>query len=147
VLEHVNVRARGFFVARNTGWCLHCGGQTRQIALAFSAEHATLIAEEELWQNASASAVVFFIGYLSDEVSNRLREIGPSYRFSNDLAYWANHCELCDAAQRDDDLYCEPEGAFGGPSAAIDLFWIDEPIEAAAGGYSYDPAVLVAADE
>lgn len=145
MLGHINLRARGFFIARTTGTCLHCGGQTLQIALALSAEHTTLIAEEDLWQEASASALVFFIEHLPDKVSARLREIGPSYRFSVDLAYWANHCELCDAPQRDDALYCEPEGAFGGLPAAIDLFWIDEPIEAGAGGYSFDPAALAAA--
>jgi len=55
----------------------------------------------------------------------------------------------CGALLEDHDLYCEPDGAFlpmsGDITADFELTWIAEPIEAAAGGYSCDPAFLTAA--
>ena len=69
------------------------------------------------------------------------------YRFGDSAhatgPYWANHCEACDSLLDDQDLFCEPGGAFlpssEAAAGAIDLIVFEERFEVAAGGYA--PAV------
>jgi hypothetical protein len=82
-----------------------------------------------------------------------LPEDAQAYRYAYSAesqgSYWANHCAECSALTEDHDLFCEPDGAFlpmsGARTTDLELVWIDEPIEAAAGGYSCDPVFLATA--
>ncbi|MGO9512388.1 MAG: hypothetical protein ACLP2F_01940 [Steroidobacteraceae bacterium] len=152
----VNFRSEGFFIARAMGTCRCCRASTRMLALALPPEHETLALDPEAeceesaqdtWQVASCNAFLFYIEYLPDAVRRRLTQLSPFYRFARSAAtqgsYWANHCERCGSLLDDQDLFCEPEGAFlptnDASAADIQLLWIDEPIEAAAAGYACDP--------
>jgi hypothetical protein len=157
----INIRSGGYFVARTVGRCRRCHASTHLLALALAPRHETLSTDadaddegEQLangaWEVAARCALLFFVEYLPDTVLRRLLELSPHYRFGDSAAtsasYLMNHCDRCGSPLGDHDLFCEPEGAFGGMShtsaAAMQLFWIDEPIEATAAGYSYDPQLF-----
>jgi len=99
------------------------------------------------WQRAGVNAFLFYVEYLPDAVQGRLRDLSPSFRFAYSDAtlssYWANHCDHCGRLLGDHELHCEPEGAFVPVSetaaAAIELLKIEEPFEAAADGYAFEP--------
>ena len=155
-----NVRSSSYFVALTTAECVHCRAATRLIALVLPPAHQIIAADalderpeesaEDTWEAAHCSASLSYIGYLAESVQRRLREIAPAYRLAHGTAtqgsYWANHCERCDALLHDHDLHCEPEGAFlptnPESAAAIRLIRMDEPFEAAAAGYAYEPPFL-----
>ena len=99
------------------------------------------------WQPAGVNAFLFYVEYLPDSVQGRLRDLSPSFRFAYSDAtltsYWANHCDHCGRLLGDHELHCEPEGAFvpvsEAAAAAIELLKIEEPFEAAADGYAFEP--------
>jgi hypothetical protein len=99
------------------------------------------------WQRAGANAFLFYVEYLPDSVRGRLRDLSPSFRLAYSDAtqnsYWANHCDHCNRLLADHELHCEPEGAFVPLSetdaAVIELLRIEEPFEAAADGYAFEP--------
>jgi hypothetical protein len=108
------------------------------------------------WSVADHNAFLFYVDSLPAAVQKRINRYQPAYRpIDTDAAaaataaggcsgsYWANHCEKCDCDLDDNELFCEPEGAFlpttEPTAAAIHLVLIDEPIETSAAGYSYDP--------
>jgi len=159
-----NVRSGGYFIVRSIGECRRCQASTPLIALALAPEHETLSmdADDEwkesipdIWESAACSALLFYVEALPDSVQRRLAEFSQAYRYAYSAEaqgyYWANHCMSCGALLEDPDLFCEPDGAFLPMSAEItadlELTWIEEPIEAAAGGYSCDPAFLTASAE
>jgi hypothetical protein len=152
----INIRSGRYFIARTVATCWCCRASTRLIALALPPEHETLAMDagaetEELaqdsWEEASCSAFLFYIEYLPHDVQKRLGKVSSSYRFAFSKAasgsYWANHCERCGTLLDDHDLFCEPGGAFlptnHSSAAAIELLRIDDPIEAAAAGYVFEP--------
>jgi len=108
---------------------------------------AALEAGSVPWQRAGVNAFLFYVEYLPDSVNGRLRDLSPSFRFACSDAtltsYWANHCDHCGRLLGDHELHCEPEGAFVPVSetaaAAIELLKIEEPFEAAADGYAFEP--------
>jgi hypothetical protein len=158
-----NVRADTYFVASTTARCWHCGTSTRLLALALPDGHEVLedSADADIdadaaaggerafqeWQRSSASALLFYVEHLPEEVREQLREISscfhPGYSVATLNAYWANHCEFCGTLLDDHDLHCEPDSAFclAGETAAarIDLLHIEKPFAAAAAGYSFEP--------
>jgi hypothetical protein len=157
-----NVRSRGYFVVRTSGKCPCCRASTPLVALALPPEHEILStdADEEsenaapdTWEAAGCSALLFYVANLPESVKRRVAQLSQLYRYAYSAAtqesYWANHCERCGSLLEDHDLFCEPEGAFlstsGENAAALEGIWIDEPIEAEAGGYSCDPALFAAA--
>ncbi len=99
------------------------------------------------WQRAGVNAFLFYAEYLPDSVQDRLQNLSPSFRFAYSDAtlssYWANHCDHCERLLSDHELHCEPEGAFMPVSetaaAGIELLRIEEPFEAAAAGYAFEP--------
>jgi len=99
------------------------------------------------WQPAGVNAFLFYVEYLPDAVQGRLRDLSPSFCFACSDAtltsYWANHCDHCGRLLGDHELHCEPEGAFvpvsEAAAAAIELLKIEEPFEAAADGYAFEP--------
>jgi hypothetical protein len=154
--DDINIRSDGYFIARTVGTCGCCRAPTRLLAVALPVEHETLAMDadaerdegaRDTWEGARCTAILFYVEYLPAAVQSRLNECSPGYRLAHSAAtqgwYWANHCERCDTLLDDHDLFCEPDGAFlptsPASAAAIQLTWIDEPIEAAAGGYACDP--------
>jgi hypothetical protein len=99
------------------------------------------------WQDGACNALVFYVGALPDAVPRRLRELAPGFKLAADLgsldAYWSNHCEHCGLRFADEELFCEPEGAFMPASsesaATIRLEAVDEPIALRAAGYAPEP--------
>jgi len=157
-----NVRSGGYFIVRSIGECRRCRASTPLIALALPPGHQTLSMDTEdaheastpgIWESAACSALLFYVETLPESVRRRLPEYAQAYRYAYSAesqgSYWANHCAGCGALAEDHDLFCEPDGAFlpmsGARTTDLELVWIDEPIEAAAGGYSCDPVFLATA--
>ncbi len=150
----INIRSSGYFIACATGTCWCCDAPTPVIGLGLPPAHEALSMDAEhgewaqdSWEGAARNALVFYIEYLPEAVQWQLTNFSPSYRLGGGAglqeSYWANHCEKCGSLLDDQDLFCEPDGPFLPTSEAsasrIHLFWIDEPIEAAAAGYALDP--------
>lgn len=151
-LADANIRAPGYFVLRADAPCRHCGRSTALLALGVPLDHETLEVPEDAegsgtWQHAGGTALLFFLQELPDSVRWRLIELSKSFRPAHGAAglnsCWANHCEHCSAPIGDQELHCEPDGAFMPASeqaaAALRLLSIPEPFEAVAAGYSLEP--------
>jgi hypothetical protein len=155
-LPDANVRSQSYFVARTDTRCWHCGSLTRVLAIALPRDHETLAEDAqpapadrlrpEAWQHAHVDALIFHVQRLNDDVRSRLNGISQHYRLSHQPAehsYWANHCEHCGKVLADQELHCELDGAFVPSSNAaasnIQLQRIEEPLEAVAAGYSFEP--------
>jgi hypothetical protein len=112
------------------------------------------------WSVANNNAFLFYVDSLPAAVLERINQYQPAYRpidadadapapapapaaGAGSGSYWANHCEKCGRQLDDHELFCEPEGAFlptsEATAAAIRLVLVDEPFEASAAGYSYEP--------
>jgi hypothetical protein len=147
-LSDANVRSQFFFVARTNTRCWHCKSLTRVLALALPRGHETLDPDTaEAWHYANVNALIFFVEHLTEGVLSRLDGLSQYYRVSHcsatQSAYWANHCEHCGEVLGDHELHCELDGAFmpSSETAAsnIQLLRIQEPFEASAAGYSFEP--------
>jgi hypothetical protein len=157
-LADANVRSHTYYVARTNVRCWHCGLSTRLLALAVPHNHETLDGDtqadadcgdsaSDAWQRAAVNAMLFYVERLSDDVQDRLNRISPFFRLAHSAAtlnsYWANHCEHCGTLLGDHELHCEPDGAFMPSSEAaaanIQLQQIQEPFEAVAAGYAFEP--------
>ena len=143
-----NVRSQSYFVARASTRCWHCKSLTRVLALALPRGHETLDPDAaEAWHYANVNALIFFVERLTEDVRSRLDGLSQYYRVSRrsatQSAYWANHCEHCGEVLGDHELHCELDGAFmpSSETAAsnIQLLRIQEPFEASAAGYSFEP--------
>jgi hypothetical protein len=153
VLPDANVRSLSYHVARVLSQCPNCGSPTRLLALALPRGHETLDIEMSdglapgAWQDIDAHAILFYIEQISNDVRRRLQVLSAHFRFAQSTvthsSYWANHCEHCGALLEDHELHCEPDGPFSPASEAaaanIELVKIDEPLEAAAAGYTQEP--------
>jgi len=151
----INIRSPSYLIGRTAAACAYCRGSTRLLALALPRSHETLHVDADgeselradVWQVASVNAFIFYVEFLSEAVRSRLSQLSRFYRFARSEAdmnsYWANHCEHCSALLDDHELHCEPDGAFmpanEAKASAIELLQIDEPFEAAAAGYAYEP--------
>jgi hypothetical protein len=163
----VNVRSGVYYIARTRAPCGHCGLMTGVLALAVPPEHETLDLEADGdleaegdpeadgdrktssvgWQLARANAFLFYVEYLPDPVRDRLQNLSASFRFAYSDATqnscWVNHCDHCGRLLDDHELHCEPEGAFmpvsEAAAAGIELLRVEEPFEAAADGYAFEP--------
>jgi hypothetical protein len=110
------------------------------------------------WSAADHNAFLFYVDFLPAAVRERINQYQPAYRPLDAAAaapalhpgagvgpgsYWANHCEKCGCRLDDQELFCEPEGAFlptsESTAAAIHLVLVDEAFETSAAGYSYEP--------
>lgn len=154
--DDINIRSPRFLLARTVGTCRHCRATTALFGLAVPPGHMALELDDaaqdeetavDTWRIATDSAFLFHVGYLSAGVENRLRQFTRSYRLTDDDAaagaHWANHCERCGSLLDDDELFCEPGGAFlptdESGASVVQLVSIDEALEAAAAGYAYEP--------
>jgi hypothetical protein len=147
-LIDANVRSQSYFVARTNTRCWHCKSLTRVLALALPRGHETLDPDTaEAWHCANVDALIFFVERLTEGARSRLYGLSQYYRLSHCSAtrnaYWANHCEHCEEVLGDHELYSEFDGAFvpSSETAAsnIQLLRIQEPFEASAAGYSFEP--------
>jgi len=147
-LIDANVRSQCYFVVRANTRCRHCDSLTRVLALSLPHGHETLDPDTaEAWHHANVNALIFFVERLTENVRNRLDGLSQYYRLSHcsatQSAYWANHCEHCGEVLGDHELHCELDGAFmpSSETAAsnIQLLRIQEPFEASAAGYSFEP--------
>ena len=162
-IPDANVRSQTYYVARATAPCWHCGMSTRVLALAMPGIHETLDIDAAddgedsggylaavPWQRAGANAFLFHVHQLSQAVQHRLEDLSLHFRPARSAAtqntYWANHCEHCGALLDDQELHCEPGGAFSPSSeaaaATIELLHVDAPLRAAASGYALEPEFL-----
>jgi hypothetical protein len=158
LLADANVRSQTYYVARTNVRCRHCGLSTRVLALAMPHGHETLHDDTQAdagggdpasgdWQRAAFNAMLFYVERLPDDVQDRLNRISPFFRLAHSAptlnSYWANHCEHCGTSLGDHELHCEPDGAFMPSSEAaatnIQLQQIQEPFEAVAAGYAFEP--------
>ncbi len=156
----VNFRASHYWIARTAGVCPRCHGNSPMVALMLPPGHEALSVNEgdaspgvdvssgsAIWESVPRHAFLFYVESLPDEARRHLQVLAPKYRFAASPAtggaYWANHCARCDAFQEDQDLFCEPEGAFSPVSSAaasrIELLPVAEVIEVSAAGYALDP--------
>lgn len=143
-----NVCSPDYFVARTRARCRRCGRTTGLLALALSGKHETRVADDpEAWQTARGNAFIFQVEQLPDHVQACLSRLSRHFRPAPiepaGSAAWTNHCEHCGAAFEEQDLHCEPGGAFM-PSnetaaARIQLLQMSEPFEAVAAGYALEP--------
>jgi len=101
----------------------------------------------DVWEVANHAGFLFHVAYLPSDVQSRISEICPAYALdhdeSGDELCWANHCEHCAATFDDQDLFCEPGGAFlpvtEADAGLIQLCNVDETIAAAAAGDAPEP--------
>jgi hypothetical protein len=154
--QDINVRSSRFYLARTVGTCRHCRAPTPLFALAVPPGHETLVLDDEVqdealavdtWRIASGSAFRFFVDFIPAVIQNRLKQFTQLSCFGKSEAavggYWANHCERCGSQFDDQELFCEPEGAFLPTNelaaSVIHLLSMEEAFGAAAAGYAYDP--------
>jgi len=151
----VNVRSPRYFIARTRGVCWHCKRETDLFALALPPGHETLdwgedVEDEsapDIWQSASGPALLFHIEFLPVAVRSRLAALTREFRIGRlggaGDCFWTNHCGACGCGLDDQELFCEPGGAFlpisQSAASTIYLLVVDEPLEAAASGYAFDP--------
>jgi hypothetical protein len=163
-----NVRSPRYQLALTVARCPVCGSPTAVVGLVVPPGHETLDPEDDppvgsskgggnasaLWSVAHHHAFLFHVEFLPVAIQATVRQFVPAYgRAEADAdtddgsaggpCGWANHCERCGALLDDQELFCEPEGAFlptnEARAAAIHLVGIDAPFEAAAGGYAHEP--------
>jgi hypothetical protein len=152
----INIRSSRFYLARTVGTCRKCRAPTPLFALAVPPGHETLELDDEAqdealavdtWRTASDSAFLFFVDFIPAVIQNRLKQFTELSCFGKSEGaaggYWANHCERCGSEFDDQELFCEPEGAFLPTNelaaSVIHLLTIEEAFEAAAAGYAYEP--------
>jgi hypothetical protein len=149
----INSRSHSYRIARALQRCVRCAQLTPVVGLLLPVGHETLGGDVEAgraphdWEVSESEALLFFVGYVPEQVQVRLRQLAPHYRWDHEDAaapwYWMNHCSRCRMKQDDTELYCEPESAFApvcaAAAASICLHLIREPLEALAAGYAYAP--------
>jgi hypothetical protein len=143
-------RSHAYWLAQLAMVCPFCEAATRVASVALPANHETLDDTDDLasgWQVVAANALLFFITQLSPETESHLRRLAPGYRRADSgEARWSNHCEHCGALLDDQALHGEPGDSFVPITAAqgskIRLIEFDEPFEASAAGYSFEPEFL-----
>lgn len=160
-LVDVNVRASRYFLARAVALCPACRLQTELLGIGAPPGHEALIADDsaltdedadDTWDGVPHVALFFHIERVSRAVSERLARLSDSFRLVPDAdsggPTWANHCAHCDFRWDDQDLFCEPGGAFMPTSLesadGVRLLHIDEPFEASVAGCAYPPAFFEA---
>ncbi len=152
--SEANVRSARYLIARTVCDCRHCGRSTTLVALCLPPGHAVFEIDDDapvevndgVWTEVAVNAMLFHVCNLSDAVRRRLNEFAPRYDLAAGEApgsHWANHCEGCARQLDDNELFCEPDGAFLPTSEArarlIHLSTIEESIEASAAGYALEP--------
>jgi hypothetical protein len=159
----INLRADRYYIAEARGTCGHCRQATRLVAVVLPGGHEVLewdddaaegagddapddAGEAGTWEAVARPAFLFHVAYLPEHVQRRLcagSAYSPARSAPGDESCWVNHCEHCGAPFDDQELFCEPGGAFCPASDAearsIDLSMVEEPIGVDAAGYAEQP--------
>lgn len=156
------VRSDRFLIARAAATCPQCSASTEVIALVLPPGHETdesdeaddfdWMAEERegvdqaRWMKAHQTAFLFLVEQVSPAADTWLRQAAKQYEddcVGGGSPGLRNHCIRCGAVFDDQDLFCEPGGAFLPTSAAeagkVSLATVDQPIQATVDGYAYEP--------
>jgi hypothetical protein len=153
MLQRINNRASNYRIARAYHRCARCAELTPVVGLLLPRGHETrlIIGDDEAgeaWNVSKSDALLFLVEWVPEAVRRRIRRLAPHFRLNDEHgatgAYWMNHCVGCSVRQDDEELYCEPGGAFApicaSAAAEIQLDLIREPCVAQAGGYALAPA-------
>jgi hypothetical protein len=105
------------------------------------------VADHARWTPAHHAAFLFFVEQVSHGARARLQEAAK--QFEEDCVEGEgppslrNHCIQCGAMFDDQDLFCEPGGAFLPTSVTeagkVSLVAVDQAIQATIDGYAYEP--------
>jgi hypothetical protein len=106
--------------------------------------------EPPAWELIDCNAILFYVERLSIRAQRQLTAVCTGFRPAHSDAiedsYWANHCDHCGRMFDDHELHCEPGGAFlpvdEESARNIDVLEVEEPLAAAAIGYSLEPAFV-----
>jgi hypothetical protein len=139
-----NHRSEDYLIATSVCDCWHCGGTTRVAAVCLPPGHEVFDAEEGAWNAATSFALLFHVHLMPSAVQRHLCDVAPGYGLHpGETSAWVNHCEICACPIGDDELFCEPGGAFlptsEAAAALIRLIRVAEGIEVFAGGYAEEP--------
>ena len=142
-----NVRSDRFVLLGARAHCPHCGSNTRVVALGVPRAHQWRDEDSaNSWYQATAPAVLFHISYLAPAPSAAIVARAAGYKplvtGAAEDTLWCNHCASCQRPLSDDELHCEPGGAFMPLSSAgvrFELELIRIPFTAQAGGYAPEP--------
>ena len=149
----MNVRSDRFLIARATTACPECAASTEVIALVLPPGHETDEPDEaddgtSHWMLAGQIAFLFWVERVSPAVASWLSQAAPQYAKGAEggLSGLRNRCVRCGSVFDDQDLFCEPGGAFLPTNAAeagkVSLATIDSPFEATIDGYAIEPAFV-----
>jgi hypothetical protein len=125
--------------------CPHCGRETEVVALALPQAHEWRDEDTpNCWYRATGPAVLFNLSHLGAALFAAIEEQCRSFRPMDGQAnaLWLNHCAECDRPLSDDELHCEPGGAFmplGTEAARFDLRHVPVVFSGLAGGYAPEP--------
>jgi hypothetical protein len=125
--------------------CPDCGCDTEVVALALPQAHEWRDDDTpDCWYRASGPAVLFNLSRLGQASSAAIEEHSRGFRPTDAqaTALWRNHCAGCNRPLSDDQLHCEPGGAFMplGPEAArFEMRHVPVAFSGLAGGYAPEP--------
>jgi hypothetical protein len=144
-------RSDHYLIARAVCGCRQCGRTTRVVALCLPPGHELFDAEEGSWNLATGFALLFHLEAMPPAVHRRLSGLAPGFgRDPDEVSAWTNCCEICGCRIEEEELFCEPGGAFLPTSEAaarrIRLTKVMEGIEVSAGGYAEEPAFFPVMD-
>lgn len=146
------VRAAHYSIAGAATCCPGCGSPTELLALVVPAGHALCAPEPSApcerrgWEFVPCCAFLFQLERLAPAVERRLGAAPVFTRAGSRRQDWINRCIRCGYQWPDEELFCEPGGAFL-PTCAEDALRlrftaVAAPLWARAGGYAPDPAFL-----
>ena len=142
-----NVRADGFWIARNRTDCWCCGESSPVYGFLLppGSEQTRHVIDDEqmgycvpLWEQVPIPFFVHYVSALPAGAFEALTRTTASVYIDHSKTarsdYWMNHCERCGTKFGDFQLFCEPDGAFGMMSddqaGATRLHWVDHPFAA-----------------
>ena len=155
-LVDINIRSRRYFIARSVTTCPACRSRTEVLGVGVPAGFETLIPDDtalteddahDIWEAVPQAAFFFHIDQIPRAVSERVTRLSDSFRFVTGadvaVSHWSNHCAHCNLPLDDQELFCEPGGAFVPLSIrrakSVRLSHVDEPFAASAAGCAYQP--------
>lgn len=148
--SEMNVRAEHYSIVRATGACPRCGCRNELTALMVPPGHAVRDPEAcgaiqiADWEIFPCSAFLFHLERLAPAVEERL--YSRSARRGSTLRDQINRCTRCDYVWSDDELFCEPGGAFlplsDREAQRLTFEPVAEPLWASVGGHAPDPVFV-----
>lgn len=145
--SEANVRAEHYSIVRAPGVCPRCGCRNELTALMVPPGHAVRDLEacsavrSAGWEIVPCSAFLFHLERLAPAVEQRL--CSRSARRGSMLRDRINRCTRCEHVWPEEELFCEPGGAFLPQSEAeaqrLAFHPVAEPLWGSVGGHAPDP--------